>query len=65
MRILLDQGIPLSLSQILNEHGFQATHTSQVNLQSASDTEIISKAIGKFDAIVTFESDFHSILARD
>jgi predicted nuclease of predicted toxin-antitoxin system len=65
MRILLDQGIPLSLAQILRERGINVEHTSERGLQQASDERIIHVARGEYDLIVTFDADFHSIIARE
>lgn len=64
MKLLLDQGIPKSTKNLLVEIGIDSIHTSDINLATATDSQIIEFAKGQNRTIVTLDADFHSILAR-
>lgn len=63
MKLLLDQGLPLSASSLLTQQGFNTIHVSEIEMWAAEDTEIIQKAQAENRVVVTLDADFHSILA--
>jgi predicted nuclease of predicted toxin-antitoxin system len=63
MKLLLDQGLPLSASSLLTQQGFDTIHVSEIEMWAAEDTEIIQKAQAENRVVVTLDADFHSILA--
>ena len=40
MKFVLDENLPLSLTVVLRELGFEAEHVSEVGLRGCSDKEI-------------------------
>lgn len=63
MKLLLDQGLPLTSATILRNAGWDVVHTSEVSLRTAKDREILTIAKQQVRTIVTLDSDFHSLLA--
>ena len=63
MKLLLDQGTPRSAATILRRAGFDAVHTGEIGLAEAEDSEIIRRASHEDRVVVTFDADFHAILA--
>ena len=63
MKLLLDQGLPLSASSLLSKQGFDTIHVSEIEMWAASDSEIIQKAQEDNRVVVTLDADFHSLLA--
>jgi predicted nuclease of predicted toxin-antitoxin system len=63
MKFLLDQGLPRSTVIELSALGLLATHVGQLNMSSASDAAILLAARQRGEVIVTFDADFHSLLA--
>lgn len=47
MKLLLDQGLPRSASNLLTQQGIDTIHVSDIGMWAAEDTEIIQKAIAK------------------
>ena len=64
MRILLDQGVPRGAAAVLSNAGHNAIHTGQCGLATASDSQILSVAREQQRIIVSLDSDFHSLIAR-
>jgi predicted nuclease of predicted toxin-antitoxin system len=64
VKLLLDQGVPRSTSQLLQKSGIDAVHTSEIGFSTHSDSEIISFAVSQNRSIVTLDADFHAILAH-
>ncbi|MFM9872293.1 MAG: DUF5615 family PIN-like protein [Fimbriimonadaceae bacterium] len=64
MKLLLDQGIPRSTSQLLQSTGVDAVHTSEIGYSTKSDSEILLHALSKDRIIITLDADFHAILAH-
>lgn len=63
IRLLLDQGLPRTTVELLNEDGWNVVHAYQCGLGTASDEQILEYARGERRAICTLDADFHSILA--
>jgi predicted nuclease of predicted toxin-antitoxin system len=63
MKLLLDQGLPLSAASLLTQQGFSTIHVSEIEMWAAEDLEIVKKALAENRVVVTLDADFHSILA--
>ncbi len=63
MKLLLDQGLPLSTAQLLRDIGVDTIHVAEIGLSTAEDTEIIQKAVEEDRVVATLDADFHTILA--
>lgn len=63
--LLLDQGLPLSTSEHLKNLGLDATHVSVLNMSKANEDEVLLYAQNHERIVVTLDSDFHSLLARE
>ena len=65
MKILLDQGIPRGAAVALRDAGFDAIHTGECDLATASDSLILSVARQQQRIIVSLDSDFHMLMASE
>lgn len=65
MRWLLDQGLPRSVAFLLREAGHDAIHVGDIGMAAAKDRDLIVLASAEQRIIVTFDADFHSILASN
>ena len=63
MRLLLDQGLPLSAAALLRDAGVETVHVSEISMSEAEDAEIIQKAKEGRYVVVTLDADFHTLLA--
>jgi predicted nuclease of predicted toxin-antitoxin system len=63
MKLLLDQGIPRSTAALLCQVGLDAVHTGEIGLAEAADEEILRRALVESRVVVTFDADFHALLA--
>lgn len=63
MKLLLDQGLAHQTASLLKADGIDALHVSDIGLSSASDKEIITQAKILKRIIVTFDTDFHALMA--
>ncbi|MFN3407842.1 MAG: DUF5615 family PIN-like protein [Limisphaerales bacterium] len=63
MKLLLDQGTPRSAAALLRGMNFNAVHTAEAGLASASDAEILAHAAGAGAVVVTLDADFRTLLA--
>ncbi|MBD2595460.1 DUF5615 family PIN-like protein [Nostoc spongiaeforme FACHB-130] len=63
MKLLLDQGLPLSAATLLRNEGIDTIHVGEIGLSTAEDTEIIQKAREEKRIVVTLDADFHTLLA--
>ena len=63
IRFLLDQGIPRSAVDRLQDRGLAARHVADIGLERASDLDILQAARDDGKCVVTLDADFHSHLA--
>ena len=64
MRLLVDANLPPRVAHRLAAAGHEAVHVAEVELLTATDTEITTYAATEQRVIITSDSDFGSILAR-
>jgi predicted nuclease of predicted toxin-antitoxin system len=60
---LLDQGIARDAARILRSAGVTCEHVGEIGFSRAEDSEILALARKQGAAVVTLDSDFHTILA--
>ncbi|WP_315791199.1 DUF5615 family PIN-like protein [Fischerella sp. JS2] len=65
MRLLLDQGLPLSAAALLRDANIDAIHVGEIGMSEAEDAEIIQRARDEERSVVTLDADFHALLALD
>lgn len=63
IRLLLDQGLPRSATDLLKSLELDAVHVGQLGMHAASDIEIISYARTEQMVIATLNGDFNALLA--
>jgi predicted nuclease of predicted toxin-antitoxin system len=62
-RLLLDQGLPRSTAKLLSAAGWDVAHVGDIGLSRAEDSRIIEFAREQNRTCVTFDADFHALLA--
>ena len=65
MKLLLDQGLPLSAAALLRDQGIDTLHVGEVGLSEAEDSDIIQRARAEARIVATLDADFHTLLALD
>lgn len=65
MKLLLDQGLPLSAAASLREAGIDTIHVGEIGMSEAEDAEIIQRARDERRVVATLDADFHTLLALD
>ena len=65
MKLLLDQGLPLSAAALLCDAGIDTIHVSEVGMSKAEDADIIQRARDEGRIVATLDADFHTLLALD
>jgi predicted nuclease of predicted toxin-antitoxin system len=63
MKLLLDQGLPLSAAALLRDAGVDTTHVGEIGMSEAEDEEIIQRARDEERVVATLDADFHTLLA--
>jgi predicted nuclease of predicted toxin-antitoxin system len=63
MKLLLDQGLPRSAASHLRAASIEAVHTGEIGLGTAADSAILQWARDDGRIVVTFDADFHALLA--
>lgn len=63
MKLLLDQGLPRSTLNFLEEEGISAIHVGDIGMALADDHLILEKAESDGMTVVTLDSDFHILMA--
>ncbi len=62
-RLLLDQGLPRSTANILNNADWEVVHVSDISMSRATDEAILEYARTNNYTCVTLDADFHALLA--
>ena len=62
IRVLLDQGLPVSAATLLRQEGWDAVHVSELGMARAEDSEILEKARLESHTCVTLDADFHALI---
>jgi predicted nuclease of predicted toxin-antitoxin system len=65
MKLLLDQGLPLSAAALLCNAGIDTIHVGEIGMAEAEDADIIERAREEERTVVTLDADFHTLLAFD
>jgi predicted nuclease of predicted toxin-antitoxin system len=65
MKLLLDQGLPLSAAALLRDAGIDTIHVGEIGMSEAEDAEIIQRAKEEERVVATLDADFHTLLALD
>lgn len=63
MKLLLDQGLPRSAAKLLREAGIDTVHVSEIDYSTADDATILAKGREENRIVITFDADFHALLA--
>lgn len=63
IKLLLDQGLPLSASGLLSKAGIDTIHVAEIGFSTAKDREILARAKEDDRVVVTLDADFHALLA--
>lgn len=64
MKLLLDQGLPRSVAELLRAAGLDAVHVGDIGLATADDAVILDHARVQGQVVVTLDADFHALLAH-
>jgi len=65
MKLLLDQGLPLSAAALLRDAGINTIHVGEIGMAEADDGEIIQRAREEERVVATLDADFHTLLVLD
>jgi len=63
MKLLLDQGLPRSTVNFLEEAGIPAVHVGDIGMALSDDNLILEKAGNDGMTVVTLDADFHVLMA--
>jgi predicted nuclease of predicted toxin-antitoxin system len=63
MKLLLDQGLPRSAAKLLREAGIDTVHVSEIDYSTADDATILQRGREEERIVITFDADFHALLA--
>jgi predicted nuclease of predicted toxin-antitoxin system len=63
IKLLLDQGLPLSAASLLREAGINTVPVGEIGMSEAEDAEIIQRARDEARIVATLDADFHTLLA--
>jgi len=63
MKLLLDQGLPLSAAALLRDAGIDTIHVGEIGMSEAEDAETIQRAREQERVVATLDADFHTLLA--
>jgi len=63
LKVLLDQGLPLSTAHLLRNGSVDTVHTAEIGMATAADREILARALIEERVVITLDADFHSLLA--
>jgi predicted nuclease of predicted toxin-antitoxin system len=65
MKLLLDQGLPISAAALLRDVGVDTSHVSEIGMAESEDATILQKAREEVRVVATLDADFHTLLALD
>ncbi|MBU6187085.1 MAG: DUF5615 family PIN-like protein [Synechococcales bacterium] len=65
MKLLLDQGLPLSAAALLRDAGIDTIHVGEIGMSEAEDSDIIQRTRDEGRVVATLDGDFHTLLALD
>ena len=65
MQLLLDQGLPRTAAKLLRDSGINTLHVGEIDMAAAKDIQILKYAENEKRIVVTLDSDFHTLLAKD
>ena len=65
MQLLLDQGLPRTAAKLLRDVGVDTVHVGEIDMAAAKDIQILNYAGSEQRIVVTLDSDFHTLLAKD
>ena len=65
MKLLLDQGLPLSAAALLRNTDIDTIYVGEIGMAEAEDVDIIQRARDEGRIVVTLDADFHALLALD
>jgi predicted nuclease of predicted toxin-antitoxin system len=63
MKLLLDQGLPRSAARLLREAGIDTVHVSEIGYSTSDDAAILERGQEEERIVITFDADFHALLA--
>jgi predicted nuclease of predicted toxin-antitoxin system len=63
IRLLLDQGLPVSTAAHLRTARFDALHVAEIGMSRATDAAILEHAEAERRVVATLDADFHTLLA--
>lgn len=63
MKLLLDQGVARGAAAELRAKRFDAVHTGEIGLATATDEELLAHALREDRTVITLDADFHTLLA--
>jgi predicted nuclease of predicted toxin-antitoxin system len=63
MKLLLDQGLPLSAAKLLREARIDIVHVSEIGYSTADDATILKRGRDEGRIAITLDADFHALLA--
>jgi predicted nuclease of predicted toxin-antitoxin system len=65
IKLLLDQGLPLSAAALLRDADIDAIHVGEIGMSEAEDADIIQRAGDEGRTVAPLDADFHTLLALD
>ena len=63
MKLILDEGMPLSAAAALRRGGVEAAHLIELSMSGVSDRDVLAKALADGAVVATLDADFHQMLA--
>ncbi|NCJ05122.1 hypothetical protein GS597_01030 [Synechococcales cyanobacterium C] len=65
MKLLLDQGLPVSAANLLSDAGVDTIHVSEIGMSKTEDANILQRGRDERRIVATLDADFHSLLALE